>query len=221
MAKLCSAYFSSNGSWVAPAGVTRVWVFAHGGGSGGSGGRNATSDTPYGGFGTFPYMRNADVTPNTSYSITIGAGGTGGAGRTSGTQNGGVGGNTTFGALLTFAGGAIPSSGIATAANVLGQVSCNAVSTGYGGGIVYSGYVNFTSTQATTSGSYTGGFSGGPGYTGSVPGAGGNANNAGTGANGTNATGFGAGGGTGGGGSTAGGSGGNGAPGQLWVIWVE
>ena len=219
MSKLCSKYFSSSGSWTAPAGVTQVWVLAQGGGGGGDGGRNTTFGTSAGGYGTIPVFLQTAVTPNTSYTITIGAGGTGGAPRVSGTSNGGAGGDTTFGSLLTFSGANGATSTVPTAKLGLVYGSCNAVGTA----AVYStsGFVRQKGTMGTSSGSYNGGRYGAPGYYGSVGGTGGNGNNAGTGTNGSNGTGFGAGGGGGGSGSTAGGSGGNGSGGQLWVIWIE
>lgn len=215
MAKLCSAYFSSNGSWVAPAGVTRVWVLAHGGGSGGSGGRNATFYTANPGFGTTPYLRPADVVPNTSYSITIGSGGTGGPAVISATQNGGAGGNTTFGALLTFTGAPATTQPLSTL-STMGVVSYGGASTHR-----YSGFVNSLAGDLVVSSSYSSGYVGAPGYSGSAGGARGNTGGTGTGSAGGNATGFGAGGGSGGSGQVAGGAGGNGSGGQLWVIWVE
>lgn len=214
MAKLCSAYYSSNGTWVCPAGVTQVWLLGQAGGAGGDGGRNGTFNKNYGGIGTTPYIIQVTVVPNTSYSVTIGNGGTGGAPRTTTTPNGGVGGTTSFGALASWVGASFSYPSVLTGLTVR-PISENAAAS------ISSGFAVKTGNSGTASGSYEAGISGAPGYTGSVPGTGGNANSAGTGTNGTNATGIGAGGGAGGSGSTAGGSGGNGAPGQLWVIWVE
>ena len=70
MAKLVYKYFSSNSSWVAPAGVTRVWVMAHGGGMGGPGGSNQAFDSTFCASSTSPYMVVSTVVPNTSYTIT-------------------------------------------------------------------------------------------------------------------------------------------------------
>ena len=222
MSKLCSNYFSSNGTWTCPAGVTKVYVLAHGGGAGGSGGRNTTAGVSDPGTGTVPQLVALTVVPNTSYSIIIGTGGTGGAPRTSSTQNGSAGNNTLFGALYTFRGAVLPSSTYSFSNPFPGLVlaAANRVAS-TNGEFKTSGMVSNSGTSGTRSGSYLEGYRGADGYFGSVAGSGGNSNNAGTGANGTNASGFGAGGGSGGGGSTAGGSGGNGAPGQLWVIWVE
>ena len=208
MSKLCSNYFSSNGTWTCPAGVTQVFVLAQGGGSGGCGGRNATSSVSGGGFGTVPQLVALTVVPNTSYSITIGTGGTGGIPRTSSTYNGSPGGDTLFGALYTFRGAIAPQSSQLISSPFPGLVlpAANSVAT-TGGEFKTSGLVSNSGTQGTASGSYTAGYRGADGYFGSVAGSGGNGNNAGAGTNGTNASGFGAGGGSGGGGSTAGGSG--------------
>jgi len=220
MSKLCSAYFSSNGSWTAPAGVTKAIIIGQGGGQGGSGGRNATGDQAFGGVGTTPYAIEVSVVPNTSYAVTIGLGGTGGVPRTAATQNGGTGGSTTFGALYSFSGGV---SGFSS----FSSFPCNGFVpvTGANGStavvMYHSGFEvrNSQTTGGLTVSSYQGGGTGAPGYAGSVPGTGGNGV-VGTGVNGGNASGFGAGGG-GAGAGTTGGTGGNGAPGQLWVIWVE
>ena len=224
MAKLTSKYFSSSGSWTAPAGVTRIYVLAHGGGSGGSGGRNAVGDQALPGGGTTPYLVPLTVVPNTAYTVTIGTGGTGGAARTTSTQNGGIGVSTTFGALWSFRGayqpinasltaGPFPNGRLLDVGHTLPPLPTATYMT--------SGFAQAIMQASANSGSYLGGFSGAPGYSGSVPGTGGTANNAGTGAAGTSATGFGAGGAGGGAGSSGGGAGGAGAPGQLWIIWVE
>lgn len=219
MAKICSAYFSASGSWLCPAGVTRVFVLAQGGGAGGSGGRNATFYTANCGMGTTPYMRACNVVPNTTYTITIGAGGNGGAPVTSATQNGLAGGNTTFGALLTFTGA--PASSTTKTNTIMGAVStAGASGTGVGDNKRSSGYVVSDAGALTLVSNYAAGYVGAPGYAGSAGGTRGSAS-ATTGGNGGNATGFGAGGGSGGSGATSGGSGGNGSGGQLWVIWVE
>ena len=222
MSKLCSNYFSSNGTWTCPAGVTKIYVLAHGGGAGGSGGRNATTGVSNPGNGTVPQLVALNVVPNTSYSIIIGTGGAGGAPRTSSTQNGSAGNDTLFGALYTFK-GAVLEGVLSPYTNPFpGLVLSSTVTLSTRGGEPKtSGMVSNSGTSGTPSGSYKEGYRGADGYFGSVAGSGGNANNAGVGGNGTNATGFGAGGGSGGSGSTGGGSGGNGAPGQMWVIWVE
>lgn len=222
MSMLTYKYFSSNGTWTAPAGVTKVWVLAHGGGAGGNGGQNTTGNASILSAGTSPYLVQLNVTPNTTYSITIGTGGTGGGPRTNSTANAGLGGNTTFGALYTWYGGYRDAGYFGETSGPVGQQIDIGMTSGrnlYTWGVT-SGFVTSATTLGTSSGSYTGGQKGPPGYFGSSGGAGGNGNNAGAGTTGGNATGFGAAGGAGGNGVT-GGSGGSGAPGQMWVIWVE
>lgn len=217
MARLVYKYFSGSGSWVAPAGVTRVWVLGHGGGMGGPGGSNQTFDSTYCASSTSPYMVTLTVVPNTSYTITIGAGGSGGPARTSSfTNNGGAGGNTTFGSLHTFPGATTSSTG-----QTMGITTKNSVMSNGDTGAIANGYVQHTYQAGAFVGSYSGGYDGLGGYVGSTGGARGAGVSSGTGVAGGNASGFGAGGGGGGCGPTAGGVGGTGAPGQLWVAWIE
>lgn len=220
MVRFCSLNFTSNGSFVAPAGVTRVYLIGQGGGGGGSGGQNSTFQTSYGGAGTTPYMKAVDVVPNTSYTITIGTAGAGGAARTTTTQNGGAGGNTTFGALWTFQGAPAAQQPSTFATNLLGIVQ-NGTTAGQAGCQISSGYVTESQNAFVFAGSYSSGIDGVPGWVGSTRGIRGLGNAAGAGAAATGGSGIGFGGGSGGCGSTAGGAGGNGGPGQLWVVWLE
>lgn len=105
--------FTTNGSFTVPAGVTTVYVSGCGGGGGGAGagGTGASLGTAGGGAGggagQFAYRIPIAVTPGQVISVTIGAGGThsnGGAAGTSATDAGN-GGATSFGSLLTLAGG--------------------------------------------------------------------------------------------------------------------
>lgn len=103
--------FNANGSWTCPAGVTQVLVYGMGGGAGGGGGANATSSAGgsggYGGMGCVLQPVILNVTPNTTYSITIGSGGAGGTNSAIGspaTSLGGAGTNTSFGALMIWRG---------------------------------------------------------------------------------------------------------------------
>lgn len=235
MARLTVQKFTSSGTWVAPAGITNVILIGQGGGGGGAGGRSniATFDGGNcGGGGTQPTMLQVDVTPNTSYSITIGAGGTGGVARTNNTFNGGSGGNTTFGALATF-------KGFTGAQSVNGSNSFGTTAQPYftwlwtkTTAVFFSGSFYFRSRSAygengawgTSQGTWAVGGAGGcPGF--AAGGAGGNAGTAtsptptaGTAGAANTGAGGGAGGGNNSGTAPAGGAGGSG---QLWVCWVE
>ena len=90
--------FNSSGTWACPAGVTRVLVWGMGGGASGGGGFS-NSNYGRGGVGQNLQAVILDVVPNTTYTITIGDGG---AKTTS--YLGNAGGDTTFGALMTWAG---------------------------------------------------------------------------------------------------------------------
>ena len=82
-----SQLFTSSGTWVCPAGVTKVLVTMSGGGAGGSGGYYNMSGG--GGSGAETAKRiGIDVTPGNSYTITVGAAGTGGVGWNDGTDGG-------------------------------------------------------------------------------------------------------------------------------------
>lgn len=93
--------FTSSGTFTVPAGITKVWVSMSGGGGGGSNGY--AIDTLYywgkGGGGAAAYLAKAvTVTPGADITVTIGAGGTAGGPGTAG-------GTTSFGSLLSCAGG--------------------------------------------------------------------------------------------------------------------
>lgn len=103
-------FTSGSTNWTAPTGVTEVWVTGCGGGGGGGG---VETDTAHGGAGgggggASVYRKRLAVTAGNTYSVSVG--GAGGAGvsnaATASVTNGGTGGSTTFGALLTLAGGA-------------------------------------------------------------------------------------------------------------------
>jgi hypothetical protein len=106
-------YITATGSWVCPAGVTKVLLIGCGGGAGGGGGAPAQNESGggAGGGGSILGSQWITVSPNTSYTVTVGAGGTGGASN----QKGNNGSNTTFGSLATFNGG------IATPDNTIGS----------------------------------------------------------------------------------------------------
>lgn len=106
-------FFTANGTWTCPAGVTKIIAMITGGG-GGAGGQNVNSNNQYdnntnsgkGGAGGH-FEGVIAVTSGTTYSIVIGAGGTVGTNSPSpfgadGQSPGGVGGNTTaFGITAT------------------------------------------------------------------------------------------------------------------------
>lgn len=237
-------YFTSNGTWVAPAGVTTVILMGAGGGGGGGpaylyGGAVGGG----GGSGSIQVTGYASVTPGNSYTITIGTGGAGGIPD----GLGGNGGSTSFGTSF-YANGA--SGGITGETAFAGQTSSNICS---GSTLNYSPYIN---QQAGTGGpliaSSSGGTNGSPGvnnfsgngaYTGGAGGtavantsggggggagpqgngsAGANGVSTGTGPNASNAganTGAGGGGGGGTAGGGSGGNGGNGGSGYLYIIY--
>lgn len=95
----------STQSWTAPADVTEVEVILCGGGGGGGAAYVGNSSFGYaasggGGSMTFDILT---VTPSSSYTITIGAGGSGAP--NSNAANGSAGSSSSFGALLSIAGG--------------------------------------------------------------------------------------------------------------------
>lgn len=91
--------FTASGTFLVPAGVTRVWVSMSGGGGGG--GSSGGLGVGGGGGGAHALIaQELTVIPGTSYSITVGAGGPGGP------LAAGFGGSgSSFGTLLTAAGG--------------------------------------------------------------------------------------------------------------------
>jgi hypothetical protein len=97
--------YTSNGNWVAPAGVTTAWLTGCGPGGGGAGGNSAVVGGGGGGGGQSVIAEAVTVVPGTSYTVTIG---TGGAGSVSAAANGSAGsGPTVFGStLLSLAAGA-------------------------------------------------------------------------------------------------------------------
>ena len=99
---LSTVFINSTQSWTAPAGVTVVDLMLVGGGGAGGGVVGGPGGSCGGGGGGGGVVTHSvAVNPGTSYTVTIGAGGA----RSTGTGNGGLGGNTTFGSLLTALGG--------------------------------------------------------------------------------------------------------------------
>lgn len=205
------AIFTANGSFIVPAGVTKIYVSACGGGGGGAGaaGNNGISGNAGGGGGggagqsvlRAPYT----VTPGQTIAITIGGGGSAGAGGVSNFGgNSGSGGSTVIGSLVTLAGGSGGSGG--------------SLGTGGAGGPGGSGYPNGSAGDDGPAGG-AGGAGGSCPFGGGGPrvrGAQGGANNG--------VGGYGAGGGGGGGSAcynAATVSGGNGSPGSAGIAIIE
>lgn len=240
------AYFTSGGTWVAPAGVTNVLLIGAGGGGGGGPAYSSSGSAGgAGGSGSIQVTGYADVTPGNSYTVAIGTGGAGGAPNGVGSN----GGSTSFGNVF-YANGA---SGGTTGENAFaGQTSSNICSgatlnwspsavqqAGTGGPVIAStggagitgnpGVCNFSGNGAYTGGvggtavtNTTGGGGGGAGPQGNG-GAGGNCVSTGTSNNGSGATANTGAGGGGGGGTAAvgasGGNGGNGGSGYLHIVY--
>ena len=95
--------FTTTGTFIIPAGITKIMVEVHGGGGGGGSG-DATG-TAYGqggsggGYGKSVFI----VTPATVYTVTVGAGGIGAI--TTTCITGGTGGISSFGVLISATGG--------------------------------------------------------------------------------------------------------------------
>lgn len=97
-----SQLFTTNGTFTVPKGVDKVYITGCGGGGSGSGNDGYSDYSPgAGGGGACAFKTPLTVTSGAQYTITVGAGGaqkTGGA-------NGNAGGTSSFGALLSLAGG--------------------------------------------------------------------------------------------------------------------
>lgn len=213
-----SQRFTTNGSWICPAGVTTAYLSGCAGGAGG--GASALVGSPVGtgggggggGAGQAVIREPVTVVPGTSYAVVIGAAGAGGTPATGQGNPGGNGGNTTFGGtLLVLTGGTGGGGGLTS-------------STVPAGGAGGSGFPPGSYGTDGTPGIVSGQGGGGAGGSGPFGGAGGSTRggqNAGI--PGYGASGYGAG---GGGGSAAynatsqgGKAGGPGTPGLLIVEW--
>ena len=97
--------FTSSGTFVVPAGVTRTKVRLIGGGGGGGG--NTTQGGGGGGGGGGYAELVVPVTPGQAISVTVGAGGAGGsnASGTAAGNNGQTGGTSSFGTAVAASGG--------------------------------------------------------------------------------------------------------------------
>ncbi len=196
-------YFASSTVWTIPWGVQLLSVRGLWAGGGGGGGASGASSVGSGGGGGGFAEGVFAVTPGSQVTLTVGAAGTGG---TPG-SDGAAGGTSSFGALLTAAGGSA------------GRAGINGIATaaGVGGGASIAGGVT---GRTRGGGSGATGFQGGNSF---VAGVGGDAHQSGT--SGpitsnsttpqTGATGTGNG--QGGGGGVAGGNGGNGGAGLIIV----
>lgn len=113
---LTRQYFTSNDTWVCPAGITDIILIGCGGGGGGSGSDGTNPGS--GGGGAMQSATYAQVTPGSSYAVVIGAGGAGGSGLQyviagdpipnptllPDCMDGYSGSNTTFGTIASFKG---------------------------------------------------------------------------------------------------------------------
>lgn len=199
MAKLTSEEFLSSGTWVCPAGITKIIIFMCGGG-GGAGGGNNGNDVSGGGAGSNTVFHCLSVIPGTSYPVVIG---TGGAGATNGL--GVVGTDTTFDTDAARAQGARRGGNFFSRGNG-GSLNPRSRSWATGGGNL--------SDDGMPNGGYKGGIGTGSLYGGGGAGGrgnGGDGNNSGTG--GSAAANSGAG---GGGGEP---TGGNGGSGHMLIVW--
>lgn len=128
--------FATNGTFVVPSGVTKIYASACAGGGGGAGTYNNTSTSTVvsggggGGAGQSILKQPYTVTPGQSIPITVGVAGT--AGAVGG--GGGSGGSTSIGSIVTLAGG-------------VGGTSYTASVSPAGGGYGGSGYPNGSDAQ--------------------------------------------------------------------------
>lgn len=235
-------YFTSDGYWTCPEGVTNIIVIACGGGGGGMGGK--LEEAGPGGGGALQQTGYVSVTPGLNYDIIIGSGGTGygGFAPSSPVTIGNVGGTSSFkysGASLfsTIGGGRSSKTQYGGGSNFgeggpvdpypMAMPGCG----GFGrynapGQKGFKNCINVDLYDGGTGGSGTvsvgGGGGGGAGPQGNG-GNGGNGSLSGVGGNASNApTNSGAGGGGGGGvadGISTGGAGGNGGSGYLYIIY--
>lgn len=228
---LRSAYFTSSGTWTSPADVANVLVISAGGGGGGAG-ANTSRGGPGGG-GVLQATNYVMVTPNTTYTITIGAGGAGASVGSDGSN----GSDTTFdvlstakgaegGKLATNCGGKCVSSGDEKGSAGFDGSNYVFVSSVASGGT--DGGANLQSHGSANPNGFDGGPEGSGGITGTGGGGGGGPQGVGatggnSGTNGTNgasaASNTGAGGGGGGRGTSTPAAGGNGGSGYLRIIY--
>ena len=97
-------FFTSPGTWTAPAGVTTAFITMIGGGASGRATGGKLSNSAGGGGGGQIYGAVASVVPGTSYPVTVGGGGAGGTG-TGGTFPGNPGGSSSVAGYTVTGGG--------------------------------------------------------------------------------------------------------------------
>lgn len=237
--------FTSDGSFVVPAGVTNIIVSGYGGGGGGGGagagsGGPGTNTGGGSGGGGAPYMvQTLDVTPGESLTVVIGPGGTGGSGG-AGVANGSpgfLGGDTSVsggGGSIFFRGGLRGLGGLSTAnggapgAQVDNYLSSTRNGAGGAAGAAGSAGENGVRAAGGAGGASSGVNSGGGGGGGGACGSAGGAGGAGDGGGGNAGLNAGAGSGAGGGGASgvgtaaaSGAAGGNGGSGLINIQWVD
>lgn len=114
--RITKTIFTSSGTWTCPAGVTKILIRGRpgsaGGGGGGAGGLGFVGNPGGGGGGgaagrpggsSSVVEAYINVTPGTTYTVTVGAGGAGGTGGVAGNgTSGGNGGTSAFDAFVTF-----------------------------------------------------------------------------------------------------------------------
>lgn len=250
--RITTRTYTSSSNFTVPAGVTSLIILGQGGGQGGStggyaGGGSANKQKGgYGGVSTYlvPYV--IQVTPNTTYTVTIGTGGAGGTQAGGNPNPGGNGSDSSFGNLILFSGGKSIISNpysvhytVRPSDNNTGTMIANGPfslagdtngSTQGGAAPGNEGLIGSYSGRGAAGGSSSSDGAGGAPGNSSDAGVGGAGGAGGTGPNGSGSNGsaatstnYGAGGGGGGGAAGSGtiGNGGAGAGGRIIVMWVE
>lgn len=105
-------FFTTNGTWTCPAGVTKVRLIGQAGGGAGGGGNGSAGA---GGLGGNSFEGVFNVTPGTGYAVLIGAGGQGDP-----TSPGTSGGVTSFSSMATAKGGTGGGAGSANGGGISG-----------------------------------------------------------------------------------------------------
>ena len=189
---LTNQFFSASGTFVAPTGISRVFLTMVGGGGGGGGGGGSPSTYGGGGAGGAAVLNYVyAVTGGNSYTVTVGAAGAAGAAA----GNGGAGGASSFdstisvaggnGGLASGAGGTAPVIGYAGTQNTAGGYTISGgkggtgngtatISGGGGGSAFGAGAAGVTSSiNGVAAAANSGGGGSGGGDTGQTGGAGG------------------------------------------------